>query len=152
MRSIYDNVLVGSIAAGFATVGFTITTGASFDTRGFNTAVLRVFTAPFPASAAAGNGASLTAVLQESNDALTWTTATDNTGATIGGAQESTTTAVISSYRIEGLGLQRKRYLRVQTTARFGSPTLSTYAFTHAAVIEAGRSYNKPVTSTVSNT
>lgn len=151
MRSIYDNVTVGSIAAASNTTGSTICTGASLDTRGYNTGVLRVFVSTLASGLSVGSGASLTAVLQESTDASTWTTATDLTGATIGGTTEATTTAVLASYRIEGLGLQRKRYLRVQTTAAFGA-VAPNRLFTSAAVIEVGRAYSNPVTTTVSNT
>lgn len=153
MRSLYDNVTVGSFAAAFNTTGATICTGASLDTRGYNSGVLRVFVSTMAAGIATGAGGSLTAVLQESTDGTTWTTATDNGGTTIGGTIESTTTAVLGAYRIEGLGMSnRKRYLRVQTTARFGGGSANLLQFTSAAVIEIGRAYNKPVNTATSNT
>lgn len=153
MRSIYDNVATSGFAAAFNTLGATVCTGGSVDTKGYSTGVLRVFTSTVASGIAVGNGASLTAVLQESTDGTTWSTATDNTGATIGGTQTATTSAVITSYRIEGLNLNRDRYLRVVTTAAFGGAVSNnSKAFTSAAVIELGRSYQRPVDTTVSNT
>lgn len=152
MRSIYDNVTATGFAAAFNTTGALITTGASVDTKGYNTGVLRVFTSTVGAGLAVGTGGSLTAVLQESTDGSTWTTATDNNSETIGGTITATTSAVIGSYRIEGLGTNRDRYLRVVTTAAFGGAAAVTRQFTSAAVIELGRAYQLPVNTDVSNT
>ncbi len=110
-----------------------------------------MFLSTVPAGIAVSNGGSLTAVLQESANNSTWSTALDNTGAAIQVVQEATTTAVIASARIEGLNQNRMRYLRVVTTGAFGTPT-PTKVFTSCAVLELGRAYNKPVNTTTSNT
>lgn len=156
MRSIYDNAVVQGYAVQFNTTGATVTTGASVDTKGYNTAALRVFTSPIGIGGsplAKDTGGSLVAVLQESSDNVTFTTATDNGSATIGFTIVATTTAVLQDARIEGLGLSnRKRYLRVQTTANFGGAASNSRQFTSCAVLELARSYQKPTTSVVSNT
>lgn len=152
MRSVYDNLSVLGFAAAFNTASALICTGATVDTKGYNSAALRVFLSTTGSSLSTAQGSSLTAVLQESSDGSTWTTATDNTGASIGGTSVATTTAVLASYRIEGLNLNRKRYLRVVTTANQYSAGVVAAAFTSCAVLELGRSYQKPVTTTTSNT
>lgn len=155
MRSVYDNVAVGALVAQYSSVNGVITTSPSVDTKGYNSAALRVSLTPvISTNIVTGQGGTIAVVLQESNDNSTFTTATDNTGATIGGTVTSTTSAVLSSFRIEGLGQNRKRYLRTQLTCNFGV-TLSTVAqgyFTTTAVIELGRAYTNPVTQTTSNT
>lgn len=152
MRSVYDNLTVAGYAAAFNTTGSTICTGASVDTKGYNSAALRVFTSTVGAGLAVNTGASLTAVLQESDDNSTWTTATDNNSENISITQVATTTAVLSSARIEGLGSNRSRYLRVVTTAYFGGAAAATRQFTSCAVLELGRAYQNPVNTTTSNT
>lgn len=153
MRSIYDNAVVQGWAILRGTLNGVIATGASVDTKGYNTAALRVFIGATGTGLSVAGGSSLTAVLQESADNVTFSTATDNTGATIGFAgTQATTTAVLSDARIEGLGLSNTlRYLRVQLTANLGG-TAAANVFTAAAVIELSRAYNNPVTTTSSNT
>lgn len=153
MRSIYDNAKVGAQVAVFGTGASVVATSASVDTRGFNTGALRVFIGTVGAGLSAAGGSSLTAVLQESADNSTFTTATDNTGAAIGfTGTQATTTAVISDARIEGLNQNRMRYLRIRLTTNSAATGVPTLAFTAVAVIEIARAYNNPVTSTVSNT
>lgn len=155
MRSIYDNAVVQGYAVQWNTTGATVTLGASVDSRGYNTAALRVFVSPTQGRGLTlGNGGSLTAVLQESSDNVTFATANDNTGAAIQLILVATTTAVLQDARIEGLNLSnRKRYLRVQTTANFGSPIVgNNMTFTSCAVLELARAYQNPVTTVASNT
>ncbi len=161
MRSIYDNAYVAALAGPFfATTGSVAAmNGASVDTKGYNTAALRVFiTATGSTALTPSTVSTLTAVLQESSDNSTFTTALDNTGVAIGfpatAVLTATTTAVIGSARIEGLGLQRKRYLRVVLTPFLsgGAIALAPNSFTAVAVIELARAYNNPVTAVVSNT
>lgn len=152
MRSIYDNAVVTGYAVQLNTTGATVTTGASVDTRGYNTGALRVFVSNVGTGLPVNTGASLTVVLQKSTDGTTWATATDNTGATIGMTVTATTTVVVSSARIEGLNLNQSRYLRVQTTAAFGGAASISRQFTSCAVLELARAYNRPVTTTESNT
>lgn len=154
MRSIYDNVAIdGLTGPQLNTTPALVITGTVVDTKGYNSAVLRIFTVP-----KTGIGPtvanSITAVLQEcATSTGTFTTATDVSGATIGTTIASTATAVIGSARIEGLGQNRLRYLRIQTTGKViaGAGTADG-SFTSVAVIELGRGYARPVTATVSNT
>lgn len=153
MRTIFDNAVLAGYAAQLNTTGAVVTTGASVDTRGYNTAALRTFVSQIGSGLGFNQGGSLAVVLQESSDNATFTTALDNTGTPIGVTVVATTTAVLSDARIEGLGLSnRKRYLRIQTTANFGGVASSLRQFTSCAVLELGRAYNRPVTSNVSNT
>lgn len=160
MRTVYDNLVLAGFVSQFntssAVVGSvigagTVTVGATVDTKGYNSAALRVFTSNVQTGIAVGAGSSLTAVLQKSTDGTTWSTAVDNTGAAISITQEATTTAVIGSARIEGLLLNQPRYLRIQCTANFAATTASR-AFTSCAVLELGRAYQNPVSTTASNT
>jgi len=111
MRSIYDNAVLAGYATQFNTTGATVTYGAAVDTKGYNTGALRVFVSTIGNGTAlpVNTGGSLTVVLQESADAVTWNTATDNTGATIGMTIVSTATAVLQDARIEGLNQNQLR-------------------------------------------
>ncbi len=161
MRSIYDNVIIGGIAgpALFTTPLVTTITGESIDTKGYNTGVLRVRASAFNTPLnnniqpliTVNNGASITAVLEESANNSTWSAALNNSSVQIGTTgMVVTSTAVIGSARIEGLGgLNRMRYLRVKLTANFGSPNVNK-VFTALGAIELARAYNDPVTSEVS--
>lgn len=159
MRSIYDNVNASSFIVASGSTAAVITSAVT-DTANFDTAVLRVFTSNLGAGLGVGTGASLAAVLQESAATTgPWTSATDNTGAVIQVIQTATTTAVIGSARVEGLGLNRKRYLRIQATVNAANiPAAGTIPalqqFTSCAVLEFGRAQNLPVSEgiPVSNT
>ena len=152
MRSIYDNAVVKGYAIVKASSNGVIAYGPSVDTKGYNTAALRVFLSEVGSGLSVAGGSSLSAVLQESTDDSTFTDATDNSGATIGfTGTQATTTAVLSDARIEGLGLNRDRYLRVKLTGYLGG-TAAANVFTAAAVIELARAFTDPVTETVSNT
>ena len=153
MRSLYDNTVVQGYTILRGSSNAVVQTGASVDTKGYNSGALRVYIGPVGSGLSVAGGSSLTAVLQESTDNATFTTATDNNGTAIGfvGTQ-ATTTAVLSDERIEGLNLSnRKRYLRVQLTGYMGGSAAAN-VFTAAAVIELGRAYQRPVTTTESNT
>lgn len=147
MRSLYDNVSIGGLTGpslNATTGGVVNVTGAVVDTKGYNTAALRVFT-----TAVAGTASTtLVAVLTESASSTgVYTTALDNTGTAIGFTIAATTPAVVGSARIEGLGLQRLRFFKVQTTT--ANPSV---AFTSVAVIELGRAYENAVPTTPGGT
>ena len=159
MRSIYDNVLcLGLTGPVFATTGAVTTSGDIVDTLGFNTAAIRVFATPV-SGALAANATSLVAVLYEGSVSTTLVVANDNTGTPIGFTLAISTAAAITlpgstnlgagayigSARVEGLGLNRKRYLQLRLTTSPASPTLSTAAYTCVGVIELGREYVSPV-------
>ncbi len=143
---------VGAISAVFNTTNAVLISvnGPSVDTKGYNSAALRVFTAPTGSGLLVSQQVSVVAVLQESADNVTFTTANDNTGTAIGVTVNATTTAVIGSARIEGLNQNRLRYLRVRTTGI--SLGVVAAAVTSVAVIELGRAYQLPTTTAVSNT
>lgn len=162
MRSLYDNVTIDGIcgpvfntsSAAVATGAQTVAvTGTVVDTKGYNTAALRAFTAPL-AGIIPTITASLTVILQESATSTgTFTTANDNGGTAIGFTLTATATAAIGSARIEGLGVTRLRYIRIKTTGNIIAGTgTSLSAFTSVAVLELGRAFNRPVTTTSSNT
>ncbi len=152
MRSVYDNLSVGAISAVFNTTNAVLISvnGPSVDTKGYNSAALRVFTTPTGTGLLVSQQVSVVAVLQESADNITFTTANDNTGTPIGVTVNATTTAVIGSARIEGLGQNRLRYLRVNTKG--SSLGVIASAVTSVAVIELGRAFQLPTTTGTSNT
>lgn len=154
MRSIYDNTKVGGAVAIFGTAATVIVTGPSIDTKGYNSGALRVSIGTVGAGLSQNAGSSLTAIIQESADNSTFTTATDNSGATIGFAgTTATTSVVIADTRIEGLNQNRMRYLRVKlTSVNSGTSGTVANAFTAVAVIELGRAYNTPTSTATSNT
>jgi hypothetical protein len=75
--------------------------------------------------------ASIAWKLQESSDNSTWADATDNTGTVIGATLNTKTTAQDSYARVEGVMLNRKRYLRLVLTPTYTggtSPATLVYA------------------------
>lgn len=154
MRSIYDNVLVGGVAVVFASTAGVVVTGPAVDTKAYSTAALRVSTTAVGNSAnVVAQRGTVAAVIQESDDNSTWTTATSVDGTTVGTTVAALSLPNVESVRIEGLGLSNcKRYIRVQLTTGFGPIATLGAVFTCAAVIELGRGYNKPSVTTYSAT
>lgn len=151
MRSVYDAILFTTCLFTSASVvslsGSTVVTSAFVDTKGYNSAVLRghgdaaatntTFTAAFALLECATSGGSYTA-------------ANDNTGTQIGFTLNLHTTAQDGLARIEGLNVNRLRYLEVSITpATTGgsSPTANAWA-----EIALGRAYELPPNTAVSNT
>jgi len=96
--------------------------------------------------------ATLAFKLQESSDNSTWADATDNTGTVIGATLNVKTVAVDSYVRVEGIGLNRKRYLRLVYTPSFTSGT-SPATLVYGEVIGApGNGATLPVRTAISNT
>jgi len=128
--------------------GSSAVTGAYFDTKGFSTAMLR-------ANAQAASGSPTTAaiaftVTECATSGGTYTAANDNTGTQIGGTATVTSAAADVLARIEGLGLQRKRFLKVVATPSFtGGTSPATLVF---AEIIAARGFNQPTQTATSNT
>lgn len=138
MRSIYDGIKVQT--SFLQTINGSIVgtvTGTSVDTKGLNSAMLSVDAGPITVAG------TLQVTLQEASDNATWTVATDNTGAaigfTIGLNSTAATLATHAQARIEGLNLNRKRYLRV-----LGSLTNTLGVSTVVATIISGRAYEEP--------
>jgi hypothetical protein len=149
MDSVYDNLKVvgGTSVAPQSISGSTAVDGSTVDTAGYASASLYAFGA---AASGSPSAATLTVTLQESSDNSTWTTATDNTGANIGFTLTVTSAAAENVARIEGLGLNRKRYLRAVITPAFtGGTSPASIAYAH---ILLGAALEKPVDTAVSNT
>lgn len=146
MRSIYDNVAVAKSIAPQSDSGGSAVNGGAVDTLGYNTAMV-----VFESGAISGSptGTSIAVKIQESADGSTnWQDAEDNTGAVIGGTVTAASTALLA--RIEGLGLNRKRYLRVVETTTFTGGTTPA-VLVHGNIL-LGRGFEKPANSGVSNT
>ena len=151
MRSVYDAIqftaLLISSAAVLSVQNGTDSTSAAVDTKGYNSAVLvghgdaaatnTTFTASFNLLECATSGGSYTA-------------ANDNSGAQIGFTLNLHTVAADGLARIEGLGQNRKRYLKVEITAAStggSTPTANVFGY-----IAFGRAYELPANTAVSNT
>jgi hypothetical protein len=145
----YDDVHQASSIIPQSVSGASAVDGVSVDTSGYDNAKLHVYAAEATGTPSA---ASLAVTLQESpNGTDTWTNALDNTGAVIGFTLSGLQAAgAVSAARIEGLNLNRKRYLRVVVTPTFtGGSSPATLVF---GEIVFGNAQQLPVTSTVSNT
>jgi len=128
--------------------GSSAVNGTYFDTKGFSTAMLR---ANAQAASGAPSAASVAFVLQESAASGSgYAAANDNTGTQIGGTATVTSAAADVLARIEGLGQNRKRYLRIVATPSFtGGTSPATLVF---AEIIAARGFNQPTQTATSNT
>ncbi len=149
MRSIYDNVSVQNSVAPQSISGSSAVNGTpAVDTKGYNTAMLSAYGA---AASGAPSGATLACKVQESADGSTgWADALDNTGTAIGFTLTVTSAAATGVARLEGLGLNRKRYLRAVITPTFtGGTTPASIAF---AELVLGRGFTKPTNTGGSNT
>ena len=148
MRSIYDAVGIKYTVEPQVATGTTVATainGTTVDTKGYNTAMIHAIVPVL----ATGN-ATLVVTLQESSDNSTWSNALDNTGTVIGFTLVASASAdVTGDARIEGLGLNRKRYLRGVSTYTLSASTVSVLT---SATILVGRAYEEPVRTQISNT
>lgn len=160
MRSLYDalglsgagGVAVINTQAATPNTTTMTTTGAAVDTKGFNTAVLHAYAA-LGANPSTTVSSTIQATLTEcATSGGTYTNANDNTGTQIGGTftlwNGTTSQASEQLYRIEGLGTNRKRFLK----ATIGVTHSGTQTFTGYAEILLSRAFNLPVNSGVSNT
>lgn len=144
----YDDVHNVSSIIPQSVSGSSAVDGVSVDTEGYDNAKIHVYAAEATGSPSA---ASLAVGLQESSDNSTWTTANDNTGTPIGftltGLQAA---AGVNAARVEGLNLNRKRYLRIVVTPTFTGGT-SPAVLAYGELIFGG-AQQLPVTTTTSNT
>lgn len=148
MRSLYDNVLVSESLAVRSDTGGSAVNGSAVDTMGYNTAMLLVNTAIASGSPTA---ASMVVKLQESDTSGgTYADALDNTGTAIGFTLDVKTAVQQGQARIEGLGTNRKRYLRITETTTFTGGT-SPAVLLHGLIL-LGAGYSKPANTTASNT
>jgi len=146
----YDNIRNATSVAPQSFTGSTPATGLSVDTLGYDNAKVHVYGAQASGSPTA---ASLVAKVQESADGSTnWADALDNTGTVIGFTVSALQTAAApGAARIEGLGLNRKRYLRVVVTPAFTGGT-SPAILAYGEIVFGGDAQQLPITSAVSNT
>lgn len=147
MRSVYDNVTIVNSLKAQSFTGSSAVNGSGVDTLGHGSAVIKAHGA---AASGSPTTATLTVKLQESADNSTFTDALDNTGTVIGFTLTNTSAAAENIARVEGLGLNRKRYLRAVITPTFtggSSPAILGYA-----EIVLGRSAQRPNNAAVSNT
>lgn len=145
MHSIYDNVEVQKSLAPQSDAGGSEVDGSSVDTLGYNTAML-----VFETGAASGSPSAIAidVRLQESDDNSSWSDAKDNTVTVIGGQVTEENHVLLA--RIEGLGLNRKRYLRVIETTTFTGGT-SPAIEVHSNIL-LDRGSEKPANTGESNT
>lgn len=146
MRSLYDSIVEGAQIPQYVDSADKTSTSAVFDTLGYGTAVLRGVagkgnTSDAPTTVislleAASATGQFTAALANDGNAIAITL----TGHSSTGAQQT------GMVRVEGLGLNRKRFLKVQieTTVAGGSNLVA------SASLIAGRSHKLPPTSTTS--
>lgn len=152
----YDDVLVApstvssiaiqSLAGSSAVNGDSIDTAVTFDADS-----IMVHVRAEIATGGSPSAATVAWALQESNDNSTFTAANDNTGTAIGATLNVKTVAVDSYARVEGIMVNRKRYLRIVLTPAFTGGT-SPLSLTYAEYI--GTSGNSQVNAgrAVSNT
>jgi hypothetical protein len=148
--SAYDDIHQVSSIIPQSVSGSSAVDGASVDTEGYDNAKLHVYAAEASGSPSA---ASLAVTLQESADGSTnWSNALDNTGTVIGFTLSALqSAAAVNAARIEGLNLNRKRYLRVVVTPSFtGGTSPAVLAF--GEIVFGGGAQQLPVTTTASNT
>ena len=147
MHSIYDNVAVKKSIAPESDAGGSAVNGGVVDTIGFNTGMLS-----FESGAISGSpsATSIAVKLQEgdASDGSDMEDALDNTGTVIGGTVTAENTELLA--RIEGLGTNRKRYLRVVETTTFTGGT-SPAVLVHANIL-LGRPSELPANTNESNT
>lgn len=127
--------------------GSSAVNGTSVDTKGFNTAMLSAYAGQTSSNPSV---ATMTYKLQESSDNSTWTDALDNTGTVIGGVANVQAAAATVLARIEGLGTNRKRYLRIVVTPAFTGGTSPASILDSQIVL--GRAFYRPVNTAASNT
>ncbi|HVB33719.1 MAG TPA: hypothetical protein VNJ52_05015 [Patescibacteria group bacterium] len=150
MDTVYDNLKVvgGTSVAPQSISGSTAVDGSDVDTQGAASAAIYAYGA---AASGSPSAATLTVTLQECDTSGgTYTDAKDNTGAVIGFTLTVTSAAAENVARIEGLNLNRKRYLRAVITPAFTggtSPASEAYA-----QILLGANTQLPVDTAVSNT
>ena len=144
----YDDVHNVSSIVPQSVSGSSAVDGVSVDTQGYENAKLHVYAAEATGSPSA---ASLAVTLQESLDGSTnWSNALDNTNTVIGFTLNAESAGAVNAARIEGLNLNRKRYLRIVVTPTFtggSSPAILAYG-----ELIFGGAQELPVTTVASNT
>lgn len=147
--NVYDSIkLVGGASVSPQSMGAGTVNGAKVDTLGADNAAIYAYGAQTSSNPSV---ATLTVTLQESLDGSTnWTNAKDNTGTVIGFTLDCHAAAAENIARIEGLNLNRMRYLRAVVVAAFTGGTSP--AIVGFAQVVLGNIGVKPANTTVSNT
>jgi hypothetical protein len=146
----YDDVKIvgGTSLPAQSFSGSTAVDGSSVDTLGADNAAIYANGAQASGSPSA---ATIAVTLQESATGTSgWSNALDNTGTVIGFTLNCESAAAENVARIEGLNLNRKRYLRAVITPAFTGG--SSPAILGFAQIILGNESPLPVDTTVSNT
>lgn len=149
-QSPYDDTKIvgGTSLAAQSFTGASAVDGSKVDTLGADNAVIYANGAEASGSPSA---AALAITLQESADGSTsWANALDNTGTVIGFTLNCESAAAENVARIEGLNLNRKRYLRAVITPAFTGGTSP--AILGFAQIILGNNSPLPVDTSASNT
>jgi hypothetical protein len=144
----YDNVYQGTSVTIQSLTGSTAVTGSAFDTEGYDNAVMHV-----RAESPTGSPSAATVLAQLYECATSggsYTQALDNTGTVIGFTLNNYTAAADGFARIEGLGINRLRFLKIKVTPAFTSGS-SPASPVFAEFIACPRSA-EPVRTAVSNT
>jgi hypothetical protein len=146
----YDDVKVvgGTSLAPQSFSGSSAVDGSSVDTQGADNAAIYAYGA---ATSGSPSAATLVITLQESlNGSSGWTNALDNTGTVIGFTLNCESAFAENIARIEGLNLNRHRYLRAVITPSFTGG--SSPAILGFAQILLGNNQQDPVDTNSSNT
>jgi hypothetical protein len=148
----YDDVKVVTTVKPQSLTGATPANGATVDTLGFENAKIHAYAVTTTSNPSV---ATVTVKLQESTDGTgsgsgAWGDALDNTGAVIGFTLNAQAADAAGAARIEGLNLNRKRYLRVVATPAFTGGTSP--AIVANAEIVFGEAQQLPISTNVSNT
>jgi len=149
----YDDVRVVTSVVPQSLTGSTPANGAKVDTLGYDNAKIHAYAVTTTSNPSV---ATATVKLQESSDgtgsgAGAWGDALDNTGTVIGFTLDAHAADAFNAARIEGLNLNRKRYLRVVATPAFTGGTSPAIVF-NAEIVFGGGAQQLPVNSTTSNT
>jgi hypothetical protein len=115
--STVSSVAINSLTGSSAVNGDSIDTAVTFDADSIMVHVRTEIASGSPSAA------SVAWALQESSDNSTFTAALDNTGTAIGATLNTKTVAQDSYARVEGVMLNRKRYLRIVLTPTYTSGT-----------------------------
>jgi len=115
--STVSSVAIQSLTGSSAVNGDSIDTAVSFDADSIMVHVRAEIASGAPSAA------TVAWALQESSDNSTFAAANDNTGTAIGGTLNVHTTAADSYARVEGIMVNRKRYLRIVLTPAFTGGT-----------------------------
>ena len=148
MFDTYDNIYQGTSITIQSLSGSTAVTGSAIDTENLCNGMIHVRAEVTTSNPSV---AQVAVTLTEcATSGGTYTTANDNTGTPIGFTLDVHAAAADGYARLEGLGLNRKRFLKIVCTPSFTggtSPTIPVYA-----EILATPSATKPVRTAVSNT